>query len=206
MVVGERRRRISEELVGSASLSFELCQAPPTDDQDLGGDGAGTPDPSPPAARFAGAQKAAGAAVQFREGILPRVFGGGKEVEIIRQELNDHDAKAIATLLSNGVIQKLMLTSNALGDSAATIVAEALETNTTLKTLGLHDNKIGPNGGKALARALRKNETLESLFLSCNQLDAETENDLREANGARPKPMSTASLNGLVLGQHKVAF
>ena len=97
MPVGERRRRISEELVGTASLSFDLCQAPPTDDHDLGENA--SPDPSPPAARSASAQAGgAAAAVQFREGIAPRIFGGGKEIEIIRQELNDHDAKARAAL------------------------------------------------------------------------------------------------------------
>jgi len=196
---------MDEELVGTASLSFDLCQAPPTDDHDLGENA--SPDPSPPAARSASAQAGgAAAAVQFREGIAPRIFGGGKEIEIIRQELNDHDAKAIVTLLTNGVVEKLMLTSNALGDTAAASIADALESNTSLKTLGLHDNKIGTDGGKALANALRKNETLESLFLSCNLLDAETESDLREANAGRPKPMSTEALNGLVLGQHKVAF
>ena len=67
-----------------------------------------------------------------------------------------------------------------------------------MQILSLHGNRVGDRGGLAFAEALTVNTALKSLFLSGNLLSSETETQIKEANDARPRPMS--GLGGLVLG------
>ena len=57
-----------------------------------------------------------------------------------------------------------------IGDSAAAVLATALETNTTLTNLNLSGNNLGPSGAESLATALKRNTTLTNLNLCGNNL------------------------------------
>ena len=60
------------------------------------------------------------------------------------------------------------MSSNAIGDSGATAIAEALNSNTALTTLHLRGNDIGDSGAAAIAEALKSNTALTTLDLSYN--------------------------------------
>ena len=57
-----------------------------------------------------------------------------------------------------------------IGDSAAAVLATALETNTTLTNLNLSGNNLGPSGAESLATALKINTSLSNLIFSGNNL------------------------------------
>ena len=57
-----------------------------------------------------------------------------------------------------------------IGDSAAAVLATALETNTTLTNLNLSGNNLGPSGAESLATALKRNTILTNLDFSGNNV------------------------------------
>jgi len=186
-------------------MSFDQIVEPGPNSEHSGVESANaSPDVSPCNLRLPETQDGPAPQHFFRAGVAPKVFAGGKEVEIIKQGLNDADAPAIVRLIERDQLTKLILTSNELGDGAANQIAACLEKNRTLTSLSLHGNRIGPAGGKCFESVIRENDTLKSLFLSGNLLDAETESALEAANDERPTPMS--NLCGLVLGQDNVSF
>jgi Ran GTPase-activating protein (RanGAP) involved in mRNA processing and transport len=67
-------------------------------------------------------------------------------------------------------LQVLQLSSNAIGDTGAISLAQALVTNKVIRTLKLNRNSIGREGGQAFVDALwkHKNTRLETLHLQNN--------------------------------------
>jgi hypothetical protein len=193
-----RRRRISEELLGSASLEDSVIE------DDHIGEGQGDSgnyesngDSTPVILRPDGAAKAKGL-TPFRKGVRVLDMGGGREVSVVKQNLDDNDVESILSLIEQGKVEKLVLTQNRLSDAGAVQIAEVLKDNTSLKVLNLHGNLITKTGGMAFAESLSSNTTLTSLFLSDNPLGKEACDALSAANEQRPTPMS--GLAGLVLG------
>ena len=66
--------------------------------------------------------------------------------------------------MSIGAMTALSLSSNQIGDTGATALAEGLKHNGALKTLYLRNTKIGDKGGKALGKALESNSKSPSSF------------------------------------------
>ena len=67
-------------------------------------------------------------------------------------------------------IQEADLDGKGIGDAAAAVLANVLETNTTLTNLVLDDNMFGPAGAESLHTALKTNTTLTNLNLAHNYL------------------------------------
>lgn len=85
------------------------------------------------------------------------------------QGLTNSDGTAIAALLGQPGVTKLVLADNNLGDDAALLIASELASNTELTYLSLHKNRIGDAGAMALANALENGcPGLTALFLGAN--------------------------------------
>ena len=98
------------------------------------------------------------------------------------KNIDDDRATVLAQALeTNTTLQTLHLHSNNIGDDGAKALAKALETNTTLRTLDLNCNKIGADGAKALAKALETNKTLQTLYLWSNKIGADGAKALAKA-------------------------
>jgi hypothetical protein len=61
--------------------------------------------------------------------------------------------------------------NNAIGDEGASVLAEALKTNTSATSINLAANHIGAEGASALADALRVNMTVTHIDLKRNDID-----------------------------------
>eukprot|EP01012_Entosiphon_sulcatum_P022744 TRINITY_DN27735_c0_g1_i1.p1 TRINITY_DN27735_c0_g1~~TRINITY_DN27735_c0_g1_i1.p1 ORF type:complete len:1123 (+),score=337.23 TRINITY_DN27735_c0_g1_i1:119-3487(+) len=76
-------------------------------------------------------------------------------------------------LRSNTTTTMLNLTNNLIGDGGARALAEVLRTNRTLKVLGLSNNNITMYGAKALSEALVVNGTVTDINLANNRIGTE---------------------------------
>ena len=107
------------------------------------------------------------------------IMFGLKQNIIIHLKINDGEIRyEEATLLANALeknttLERLDLYANNIGDEGAKALASALEKNTTLVLLELAKNNIGDEGAKALATALEKNRSLERLYLELNYIGDE---------------------------------
>src|SRR6185312_147183 len=70
----------------------------------------------------------------------------------------------------NQYVNILDMNGYQIGDTGATALAKALESNSSLTFLNLHRNQIGETGAVALAKALESTSSLTSLDLKDNQI------------------------------------
>ena len=84
--------------------------------------------------------------------------------------LSLHSNTAITTIIKEGGLVSLSLSSNNLGESGACEISKALQVNLTIKQLYLSNNAIGVNGALSLAVALCHNHTLEQLHIKYNEI------------------------------------
>ena len=198
----EKRRASAEEMLGSSNLGPDAFTKGEDDRFSQGSSKNDTPIPSPAMTRscLIEDEREVRRATTFRQGIKPNTFDNGKEVWLNSMGVRDEDVDPIVALIEAGVVTKLQIANNKIGDEGAKKIADCLEGNRTLTSLSLHGNDIGPEGGMAFARAIAKNGALTSLYLSDNQMDATTNNALNEANNFRTQPMH--GLCGLVLGEN----
>ena len=67
--------------------------------------------------------------------------------------------------LRDGLLTKINLYYNNIGDEGAKAIGEALKVNTSLTEINLNGNKIGVEGGKAIGEALKVNTSLTEIDL-----------------------------------------
>ena len=189
----EKRRASAEEMLGSSNLGPDAFTKGEDDRFSQGSSKNDTPIPSPAMTRscLIEDEREVRRATTFRQGIKPNTFDNGKEVWLNSMGVRDEDADPIVAIIEAGVVTKLQIANNKIGDEGAKKIADCLEGNRTLTSLSLHGNDIGPEGGMAFARAIAKNGA--DLPLPLRQPDgrddeqrAERGQQLPDAADARP--------------------
>ena len=105
---------------------------------------------------------------------LARTFGACLEIQeadLDGKGIGDAAAAVLANVLeTNTTLTNLVLDDNMFGPAGAESLHTALETNTTLTNLNLAHNYLGPAGAESLTAALKTNTTLTNLVLDDNDL------------------------------------
>jgi hypothetical protein len=101
------------------------------------------------------------------------------EVDETAAEVAEEPARVVGPPRS---LRSLSLRGNRISSDGASLIGQALSTNTTLKALTLYRNRIADRGAAAIFEALRLNRTLRSLNVGSNRLtDAAVAGALAEA-------------------------
>jgi len=85
-----------------------------------------------------------------------------RELRVSGNNIGDRGASALAAVLKETRISKLILDRNNIGDDGTSALAAILK-ETQITHLGLQRNNLGPEGGAALAEGLKGNSTLQVL-------------------------------------------
>ena len=105
---------------------------------------------------------------------LARTFGACLEIQeadLDGKGIGDAAAAVLANVLeTNTTLTNLVLDDNIFGPAGAESLHTALKTNTTLTNLNLAHNYLGPAGAESLTAALKTNTTLTNLVLDDNDL------------------------------------
>ncbi len=93
-------------------------------------------------------------------------------------------------LKKNQELKKLLLSSNLLGDSGVTYLADALTVNTGLSMLLLADNPFGDEGGWKMADVLcRSNRSLQVLDIHGTRMTKQAEKQVSSNVGLASSSM-----------------
>lgn len=111
-----------------------------------------------------------------------------KRLTLRRNSIEGDGLRVLARSLAHCKLEELLLDFNAISDTGATALGEALEGNPRLRVLHLAMNNIGPSGGANLASCLFHNSTLRDLDLSFD-------NPIQRATVAR-MTRALSSVNG----------
>ena len=94
-----------------------------------------------------------------------------KTLSLAFNEITSKGASILANALrSNTTLHELWLSTNHVCDTGASYLAQTLATNKTLKKLGLASNDITNAGVLHLVEMLKKNQTLNTLGLAMNRI------------------------------------
>jgi Leucine Rich repeat len=88
-----------------------------------------------------------------------------KNLNLSTNVLGVEGARVVASWLETATLTKLDLDFNALGDTGAEMLANALKVNSSLLSLSLFNNSIGSAGAQALTCAQATNPSLQDLKL-----------------------------------------
>ena len=105
--------------------------------------------------------------------------------------LGAEGAKVIGDYISSEVCElvELILEWNQFGNAGCTIIAHALQHNTSLQVLDLRNNNIRSEGAIILAQALESNKSLRELDLRWNQIDDKGALAFKNALVSRKPPL-----------------
>ncbi|CAM4940214.1 unnamed protein product [Rotaria socialis] len=95
-----------------------------------------------------------------------------KSLSLALNEITSKGASILADALrSNTTLHELWLSTNHVSDAGVGYLAQALSTNRTLTKLGLASNDITSAGVSHLVEIVKKNKTLNTIGLAMNRID-----------------------------------